>query len=279
MRSVPGWVSALLVTGELGALLWFERRRPLRPATESAFVRRGRNLTVAALAALPVAFIERPLALALTDTVRARRWGLLGRTALHPVVETVAAVVLLDYTLYLWHRATHRVPFLWRFHVVHHVDRDCDVTTALRFHPGELTLSVGWRAAQLLAIGPSPFAYSLWQLLLVLSILFHHSDVRLPARWERRIGRLIVTPRVHGIHHAAVERLANGNWSSGLSGWDRLHGTYVDDVRQDAFAIGIPAYRADADAALGAILALPFGPQRDACRDEPDGAAGRQSRP
>ena len=113
-------------------------------------------------------------------------------------------MLLMDYTLYVWHVLTHRVPALWRFHAVHHIDLDLDASTAVRFHFGELTLSTPWRVAQVVVIGTSPLALSIWQTGLLMSILFHHSNVELPLAIERRLGRVFVTPRMHGIHHSQV---------------------------------------------------------------------------
>ncbi|HEX8336525.1 MAG TPA: sterol desaturase family protein, partial [Pyrinomonadaceae bacterium] len=181
-------------------------------------------------------------------------------------LEAAAAVVLLDYTLYLWHVLTHRSPRLWRFHVVHHIDLDLDATTALRFHFAELALSAPWRAAQILAIGVSPLALSVWQTLLMLSVLFHHSNVRLPVALERKLNLLVVTPRMHGIHHSAVRAETDSNWSSGLTLWDRLHGTLRLDVPQAGIDIGVPAYRDPREVGLASMLALPFGEERPTWR-------------
>src|SRR5262249_54996648 len=106
---------------------------------------------------------------------------------------------LLDYTLYLWHVLTHRVPLLWRFHQAHHVDLGMDASTALRFHFGEMVLSVGWRAGQVVLIGVSPLALSVWQTATLMEIMFHHSNVELPIEVEQWLCRLVVTPRMHGI--------------------------------------------------------------------------------
>jgi sterol desaturase/sphingolipid hydroxylase (fatty acid hydroxylase superfamily) len=172
------------------------------------------------------------------------------------------AVFLLDYTLYVWHVLAHRVPWLWRFHLVHHVDLDLDASTALRFHFGELALSVPWRAAQIAAIGVTPDALRLWQNALLVSILFHHSNLRLPIAIERAIAWLVVTPRMHGIHHSVVPEETNSNWSSGLTLWDRLHGTLRLNVPQQDVVIGIPAFRDPDDVSLGKALELPFLRQR-----------------
>jgi len=261
-RKVPTWVSAPLILGAFGLLVWLERRRPLRRAVEPKFRREARNLAVAAAGAAALRVTEKPLADALTSLVARRRWGLLKLVRLPAWLEVALAVVLLDYTLYLWHVLTHRVPFLWRFHVVHHVDLDLDASTALRFHFAELVLSVPWRAAQILLIGVSPPALSAWQTFLFLSIMFHHSNVRLPLEIERRLNAFVVTPRMHGIHHSTVKEETNSNWSSGLTVWDWLHGTLRLDVPQDAIDIGVPAYRDPSEVGLVSMLALPFGEER-----------------
>jgi sterol desaturase/sphingolipid hydroxylase (fatty acid hydroxylase superfamily) len=177
-------------------------------------------------------------------------------------MEVTLAVVLLDYTLYLWHVLTHRVPFLWRFHVAHHVDLDLDASTALRFHFGELAISTVWRAAQVALIGVSPLSFSVWQTFLLLSVLFHHSNVRLPIEVERKLNLLFVTPRMHGIHHSIVREETDSNWSSGLTVWDWLHGTLRLNVPQYEITIGVPAYREAEEVGLAQVLKMPFARQR-----------------
>jgi sterol desaturase/sphingolipid hydroxylase (fatty acid hydroxylase superfamily) len=261
-RKVPAWVSGALVVGAFGVLVWLERRRPLRRAVEPKLRREARNLAVAAVSAAALRVTEKPVAEALTSLVERRGWGLLKLRRLPAWLEVALAVVLLDYTLYLWHVLTHRVPFLWRFHLAHHVDLDLDASTALRFHFTELVLSVPWRAGQILLIGVSPLALSVWQTLLFVSILFHHSNVELPLEVERRLNALVVTPRMHGIHHSVVKEETNSNWSSGLTLWDWLHGTLRLDVPQHDIVIGVPAYRDPEEVGLAEILKLPFGEER-----------------
>jgi sterol desaturase/sphingolipid hydroxylase (fatty acid hydroxylase superfamily) len=263
---VPSWLSGAFVLGAFGALVWLERRRPLRGERESKLTRSARNLAVAAAGAAALRLAEAPVAERLTALVERRKVGLLKLARLPLWLEVAAAVVLLDYTLYLWHVLTHRVPWLWRFHVVHHIDLDLDATTALRFHFAELAVSVPWRAAQILVIGVSPLALSVWQTLLMLSILFHHSNVRLPAGLERGLNLFVVTPRMHGIHHSIVKEETDSNWSSGLALWDRLHGTLRVDVPQSAVDIGVPAYREPREVGLASMLALPFGEERPTWR-------------
>src|SRR5205085_1488143 len=209
-----------------------------------------------------VRLAEVPVVQPLAELVERCRWGLLQRLALPAWLEVILGVALLDYTLYVWHVLTHRVPFLWRFHVVHHIDLDLDASTALRFHFGELFISVIWRAAQIVVIGVSPFAFAAWQAFLFPSILFHHSNVKIPPELEKKLGNFVVTPRMHGIHHSIERSETDSNWSSGLTIWDFLHGTLKTDVPQDEIIIGVPAYREADEVVLTEILSMPFEEQR-----------------
>lgn len=270
-RKLPAWLSASLIIGAFGALVLFERQRSLRGAVESKLTRNARNLIIAASGAIALQLAERPVIEPLTRLVERRGWGLVKRARLPVWLEIALAVALLDYTLYVWHYLTHRVGWLWRFHVVHHVDLDMDASTALRFHFAELALSVPWRAVQVAVIGVSPLAFSVWQTLLFLSIMFHHSNVHLPIEVERALGHLVVTPRMHGIHHSTVREETDSNWSSGLTLWDRLHGTLRLNVPQDAIIIGVPAYREPDAVALAKVLEMPFIEQLPAW-ETPEGA-------
>ena len=258
-RALPGWISAPLAIGWFLTLAWMEHRRPLRIATEPKLRRNARNLAVAGVGAAAMAIAESPVVRPLTGLVERRRWGLLGSVRLPVWLELPAALVMMDYTMYVWHVLTHRIPVLWRFHIVHHVDLDLDASTALRFHFGELVASVPWRVCQVVLIGITPLSFSVWQVAFLASILFHHSDVDLGTRWERRVNRFVVTPRMHGIHHSVVRLETNSNWSSGLTIWDRLHRTLNLSVPQSDVTIGVPAYREPGQVTLPRILAMPFG--------------------
>ena len=256
-------ISLPVALGTFGILIWLENRRPLRRTVESKIVRNTRNLAVAGFAAAVLQLAEQPVATPLTKLVERKRLGLLKIIKLPRFLETILAVVLMDYTLYLWHVLTHKVPFLWRFHLVHHVDLDLDASTALRFHFGELLVSVLWRSAQILVIGVSPTSFAAWQLFLFPAILFHHSNVRMPVGLEKIVGKIIVTPRLHGIHHSNVRDETDSNWSSGLTVWDWLHGTLKTDVAQGEITIGVPAYQNVNEITLPKILPLPFEGQKE----------------
>lgn len=270
------WINALAVVGEFCLLLWLERRRPLRRAVEPKLRRSARNLSIAASSALALQVTERPFIAPLAHLIGRRRWGILKQLSISGWLEVPLAVALMDYTLYLWHVLMHHEPRLWRLHLPHHVDLDLDASTALRFHFSELVVSVAWRAGQVALIGVSPRAYSAWQKLLMFSILFHHSNVELPIRLERWLSRIIVTPRLHGIHHSIIRDETDSNWSSGLTLWDWLHGTLKLDVPQQAITIGVPAYRHSQEVALSKIIVMPFVSQRPTWQLPGDGEPKRE---
>ncbi len=255
---ISNTVRVLIIGGWVAALLVWERRRALRRTVDSKMKRDVRNLSIAVLAGALMQFIEVPVAFGLANLIERERWGLMQQFRIPAVGRVILATVLLDYTLYLWHVLTHRVPILWRFHKVHHVDREMDASTALRFHFGEIVISVVFRAAQVVVIGPGVLELAVWQIFLFICILFHHSNVRLPLPWERRLARVIMTPRLHGIHHSIAAAEMNSNWSSGLTIWDWLHGTLRTQVPQDSIVIGVPGHRGDSDQRLGKVLVLPF---------------------
>jgi sterol desaturase/sphingolipid hydroxylase (fatty acid hydroxylase superfamily) len=239
-------------------MLIAETLAPLRRTVEPKLRRVARNLTIGGVALTITPWLQALLLHPTAAWIVRHRVGLLQIVQWPPWLETLVAVVLLDYTLWWWHWATHRVPFLWRFHLVHHVDRDLDASTALRFHFGELALSVPVRALQMIVIGVEPHALWLWQTIVFASILFHHSNLRLPEALERVVVRVMVTPRMHGIHHSDRRGETDSNWSNLLSVWDSLHGTMRFDVAQAEITIGVPAYADPKEVTIGKMLLLPF---------------------
>src|SRR5947207_14768402 len=235
-------------------MLLAERVAPLRRTVESKLRRVARNLTIGGVSLALTPLLQASLLQPVASWIVRERVGLLQAVQWPRWLETAIAIVLLDYTLWWWHWANHRVPFFWRFHLVHHIDRDLDTTTALRFHFGELALSIPVRAGQMILIGVDPQTLWLWQTILFASILFHHANLRLPLRVERVLVRLIVTPRMHGIHHSDRPEETNSNWSSLLSVWDVLHRTLRLDVPQERVVIGVPAYEASAEVTIGKML-------------------------
>jgi len=260
-----------------------ERRWALRGAVEPTSARVARNLALGAASMAVAAFAQAPLVEPLATRAVRKRRGLVQRVPVPASARDAAAFLLMDYTIYLWHVATHRSRFLWRFHLVHHLDHDVDSTTALRFHAADMAISIPYRAAQVALIGTSPRALRIWQGWFFLSVLFHHSNLALPPRLERQLARLLTTPRMHGVHHSATREQTNSNWSSGLSLWDHLHGSFRWEAEQSRAVMGVPGYRSTAEVRLLPSLALPFRGQRDAwtaaagIANQPLASAGRRA--
>ena len=225
-RRGSAFLGAAALAG-VALLVYLERRRALRrPSAAAAPRREVTNLALAGSSALAVHVAMTPLLRPLARRVVRDRTGLVQQLRAPEWVRDALAVILLDYTLYWWHVVEHRLPWLYRFHQVHHADLAMDTSTAVRFHAGEFIASIPWRAAQIRFIGVSPRALEIWQRLTALSVVFHHSNVRLPVALERRVACMVMTPRLHGIHHSIVAAEQSSNWSSGLTIWDRLHGSY-----------------------------------------------------
>jgi sterol desaturase/sphingolipid hydroxylase (fatty acid hydroxylase superfamily) len=255
---IPNSVRGIIIGTWIAGLVWLENRRALRAVQTSKLRRDVRNLVIAVPAGGVMQALELPIAFKLAELAQRKKWGILRRLPLPPVVAGAVGILLLDYTLYWWHFLTHRVPFLWRFHQVHHLDQEMDATTALRFHFGEITISVAFRAAQIIVIGPMPTTVAFWQVFLFLCILFHHSNVRLPLALERRIARIVITPRLHGIHHSIAPEEVNSNWSSGFSIWDLLHATLRTETPQHTLTLGVRGFLGGSEDTICKALLFPF---------------------
>ena len=258
-------------------MLLAERFAPLRRTVESKLRHIARNLTIGGVSLALTPLLQVPLLQPVASWIVRDHVGLLQVVGWPRWIETIIAILLLDYTLWWWHWANHRVPFFWRFHLVHHADRDLDTSTALRFHFGELILSIPVRAAQMIIAGVDPRTLWLWQTILFGSILFHHANVRLPVRVERLFVRVVVTPRMHGIHHSDRIEETNSNWSSLLSVWDFLHRTMRFDVPQERVVIGVPAYDDAPDVTVDKMLLLPFRRQRSDWLKDSGATVNRES--
>ncbi len=258
LKSIVG----ISLTAWLLLLLFGEAKWPLRHSTEPKAQRMARNAVIAGLAGFLLQLTEVPLTAWLSRRVEKRRLGLLNLAPIPSVLRAAASIALLDYTLYLWHVISHKIPLLWRFHIVHHIDMDLDASTALRFHFGEMAISVLWRLMQIRLLGINPLHLLAWQNFLMFCILFHHSNVRLPVATETRVNRFLVTPRMHEIHHSVIEEETNSNWSSGLTIWDKLHGTFRPFSKGTSVVIGVPAYREVDEINLESMIKLPFEEQK-----------------
>jgi len=173
-------------------------------------------------------------------------------------LTVIFSFLLLDYSNYLWHITMHKLPLMWRFHLVHHTDLDLDITTAFRFHFGEMIGSVLFRGAAVLLIGVSPLIVLIYEIIFEAATQFHHTNFKLPLRLEKAINYVVVTPRMHGIHHSIVKEETDSNYSVIFSFWDRMHKTARLNVPQSEVVIGVPQYPDEKELTIGKLLKLPF---------------------
>ncbi len=168
----------------------------------------------------------------------------------------LADILLLDFLIYWWHRANHELPLLWRFHAVHHLDRFLDATSAVRFHFGEVLLSAGARAAIIMLFDIPLVSVLVFETLVLMASIFHHSNLRLPQRLEKALARIVVTPSIHWMHHHAVRRDTDSNYATILSLWDPLFGSRNLESRRLDMEIGLEGEARDGG--FAALLARPF---------------------
>jgi sterol desaturase/sphingolipid hydroxylase (fatty acid hydroxylase superfamily) len=184
-------------------------------------------------------------------------WGLSNLLGLKGGLEIALTVILYDGLNYGWHRMLHEVPFLWRFHKYHHTDTQVDVTTALRFQPGELALSFIVKLGFVLIWGPTLLAYFVFEGLITAYALFHHSNVDLPDRWEMRLRWIHMTPRLHAAHHTVSIRSRDGNYSTIFLIWDKIFGSFREADREELKSLGLAEGR-DSHLSWKAYLLSPF---------------------
>src|SRR5213083_460840 len=259
----PAILTLVVTATVFVALFVLERFLPLRRRCSSLLPRVILNLIISAAAFAVAAILVRPAATAALSWATQKPFGLVHLIPLPPALGFIASFLLMDLTFYWWHLANHRIGFLWRFHNVHHIDPDLDVSTGFRFHFGEVAMSAAFRVVQVIFIGISGPVFAIYELVFQANTLFHHSNVRMPIWLERSLNKILVTPRMHGIHHSQVQRETNSNYGVVFPWWDRLHRTLGLNIPQARIVIGIPAYSQPEDNRFLNIVLMPFHKQRD----------------
>jgi sterol desaturase/sphingolipid hydroxylase (fatty acid hydroxylase superfamily) len=271
--SASGLITAMDIDLDTGRLAVFLGGLTFWLTAEHLFGARTRTMPLArraimhgGIAAFNTTFIRLlvyvPL-LAWIVYVEQQGWGIARWLGLHGWPEFILSIVILDAFDYFWHRANHRVPFLWRFHKAHHHDNDMDVLTALRFHPGELLISSFVKAGWIVIWGPSAIAWFLFEVLVSLCAQMHHSNIDLPDHLERILARVIVTPRFHASHHLVDRTYGDRNFSTIFSFWDRLFGSLSPALSRDqirSMPLGLPEAR-DETLSMYQLLMEPLKPR------------------
>ena len=240
--------------------LW-EVLAPRRALTVSKAVRWANNLGLVAFNTILLRLLFPAAAVGMAAFASDQGWGLLNHFQIPAWIAIPAAVIAMDFVIWLQHVMVHAVPVLWRLHRVHHADLDYDLTTGARFHPIEIILSMLIKFATIMVLGPPVVAVILFEVILNGMAMFNHGNVRLPPALDRVLRWLIVTPDMHRVHHSVEDDEANSNFGFNLSWWDRLFGTYRDQPRggHEGMTIGIHGYRQPREVSwLPGLLALPF---------------------
>jgi sterol desaturase/sphingolipid hydroxylase (fatty acid hydroxylase superfamily) len=186
--------------------------------------------------------------------------GVFNAVTLPGWVVLILSILALDLAIYGQHRIFHAVPWLWRIHRVHHADQEFDVTTALRFHPLEILLSMTIKIAVVMMLGAPPIAVIVFEILLNATAMFNHGNVQLSAKTDRYLRVLLVTPDMHRVHHSVIRQETDSNFGFNLTWWDRLFGTYRNQPEHGhlGMTIGLEDYRTEQDQQLGRMLVQPF---------------------
>lgn len=248
--------------GLFAVLAWAEAILPRRDRTQPRWNRWTTNWAISFTntAALQLLALAAPL-LAVGAALDADRlgWGLLNWVSWFWALELLLAILVLDFAIWVQHVLSHKIPLLWRFHRVHHADRDMDVSTAIRFHPVEIAFSMCVKIGLVYVLGPSAWAVIVFEVLLNATALFNHANLRLPLWVDRILRQVLVTPDMHRVHHSVHRHEHDSNYGFALSIWDRIFGTYIAQPEKghQQMNVGL-TWQDDRPSRLGWTLLLPF---------------------
>jgi len=242
----------------LGLLFILEVRFPLFRGREGLLRHGVRNIGMGLMNAGVTFLLFSGLIAFTMEAAQHSRVGLLHQLEGSPLIETGIAFILFDLWMYLWHRANHTIPFLWRFHRMHHSDKLLDVTSAFRFHIGELVFSTLIRFPVIFLLGLELWQLLLYETIMVPIVMIHHSNVNLPERWDRKMRTLLVTPNMHRVHHSRIPQETNSNYASVFSFWDRLGRSFKK--REDILGLqyGLDAFDRDVWQSFGGMFKTPL---------------------
>ena len=253
-------VRLLAFAGIFAAMALGERLIPRRAAHPARGARWFTNLGMLIVDSLVLRVVFPAAAVGVALYAQMRGIGLFNALEIAPIIAGAVSVVVLDLAIWAAHVASHKWPWLWRVHKVHHSDVDLDVTSALRFHPVEILISMAWKGVVVLALGAPPLAVLVFEIILNGAAMFNHANLRLPLSLDRVLRYVVVTPDMHRIHHSVHMRETDSNYGFNLAIWDRLFGTYTEEPQdgQTGMTIGLSQYQSPAPTRLLWSLALPF---------------------
>lgn len=254
--SFPAWVKPVVLVTVLVVLWLWESARPFFEQPHGRWRHAVRSLCLALLNTMLLALAFGVATVGVIAWTETHRAGLLHAWPLPGAWRLVLALLLLDGWLYIWHRANHVLPLLWRFHRMHHADREMDVTTALRFHTGELVLSAILRLALIPLLGVTSTELLVHETLVVAATAFHHANISV-GRLDRWLALGIVTPFLHKVHHSREPVETNSNYATVFSWWDRLGGTLRQHEDCQSLRLGLDEFDDPRWETLAGLLSIP----------------------
>ena len=200
------------------------------------------------------------LAVAAAEWASNNQFGLFNTLSISGVISGIIGFIILDFAIWAAHLASHKVPILWKVHRMHHSDVDIDVTTAIRFHPIEIVLSMIFKVLIVIAFGIPAMAVIIFEVVLNGAAMFNHSNLKIPISIDRWLRWIIVTPDMHRVHHSIVHNETDSNYGFNLPIWDRLFGTYIDQPQagHTDMDIGLKEWQDERPTRLGWSLKIPF---------------------
>jgi len=263
--NVESWIRIGAFAVVFAAMALWEIAAPRRALGVGRRPRWASNLGILLVDVVAVRILIPTAAVGAAVFAAGRGWGLLHQAGLRLSVATLIGFLLLDLVIYAQHVVFHKVPLLWRLHRMHHADLDIDVTTGLRFHPFEILISMLIKIATVLAFGIPAVAVVLFEVVLNATSMFNHSNVSMPARLDRVLRWLVVTPDMHRVHHSVVRRETDSNFGFNVPWWDRLFGTYrpQPEAGHERMTIGLPIFRDPGELRIDRLLTQPFRDPRD----------------
>lgn len=246
---------SLLLALIAAEMLWPRRERALQRSR-----RWPGNLGIGLVGAAAVRFCVPLAAVGVAVLAAEKGWGLFQVLHLPALLAIPLSLLVLDLAIYAQHRLFHAVPLLWRVHRMHHSDLDLDATSALRFHPIELILSMLIKMAAVLALGAPPVAVVLFEIILNATAEFNHANLALPRGLDRALRMVLVTPDMHRVHHSVRRAETDSNFGFNLPWWDRLFGTYRAEPAEghERMTLGLDDFREARDSGLLRLLRQPF---------------------
>lgn len=243
-------------------MISWEYFRPRRKLLSTRLKRWPVNLGLAAVNIAVIRLTVGAIAYEAAVSASSQSWGLLHQLDIPNWVAIIVTLLFLDFAIYLQHIVFHKWKFLWRLHQIHHTDLDFDASTAVRFHPLEIMISMVYKVICIYLVGADPMAVIAFEIILNGCATFNHSNVNIPLSVDKKLRWILITPDMHRIHHSVIPSETDSNYGFSVSCWDRLCRTYTKDPQktQTTMDIGLKPFRQQDKLGFGRLLILPFKP-------------------